>query len=102
MPRTADAICAHASTDDLHLVELEKDTGETRVVGQGRLDAPAWLARTQLEQARLLRTRAEPGDADWARQLLGQALATARVAALPKVEQDVGDELRRLVGDGPS
>jgi class 3 adenylate cyclase/tetratricopeptide (TPR) repeat protein len=60
-----------------------------------RLDAPAWLARTQLEQARLLRTRHEPGDADWARQLLAQALATARVAALPKVEQDVGDELRR-------
>ena len=28
------------------------------------------------------------------RQLAEQALATARVAALPKVEQDVGDELR--------
>ncbi|MCA1845950.1 MAG: tetratricopeptide repeat protein, partial [Actinobacteria bacterium] len=40
-----------------------------------RLDAPSWLARTQLEQARLLRVRGEPGDAEWARELLDQALA---------------------------
>jgi tetratricopeptide (TPR) repeat protein len=60
-----------------------------------RLDAPSWLARTRLEEARMLRSRDEPGDADWARQLLGQALATARDNALTKVEQDVAEELRR-------
>jgi tetratricopeptide (TPR) repeat protein len=59
-----------------------------------RLDAPAWLARTQLEQARMLRSRQDPGDADWARRLLSKALATARASALSRLERDVGEELR--------
>jgi class 3 adenylate cyclase/tetratricopeptide (TPR) repeat protein len=42
-----------------------------------RIGAPIWLARTQLEWARLLLRRAAPGDRDQARLLLGQALDTA-------------------------
>jgi tetratricopeptide (TPR) repeat protein len=61
-----------------------------------RLGAFPWLARTQLEQARMLRARDEPGDGDWARQLLGQALGTARAAALTKLEAEVSDELRHF------
>jgi hypothetical protein len=60
-----------------------------------RLDAPAWTARTQLEEARMLVGRDQPGDADWARQLLGQALASARSLRLTKVENDVSEQLRR-------
>jgi class 3 adenylate cyclase/tetratricopeptide (TPR) repeat protein len=54
----------------------------------GRIGAPAWLARTRLEWARMLLTRRQPGDADRARELLGQALATARELGLAKVERD--------------
>lgn len=43
-----------------------------------RLGAPHWLARTRLERARMLLARGAAGDAERARELLGQALATAR------------------------
>jgi tetratricopeptide (TPR) repeat protein len=59
------------------------------------VDAPAWLVRTHLEQARLLRAAAREGDAQWARQILDQALATTRAARLPGLEAEVADELRR-------
>jgi DNA-binding SARP family transcriptional activator/tetratricopeptide (TPR) repeat protein len=49
--------------------------------------APTWLARTRLEWARMLLTRREPGDGEHARQLLGQALATARELGLANVER---------------
>jgi class 3 adenylate cyclase/tetratricopeptide (TPR) repeat protein len=52
-----------------------------------RIGAPIWLARTHLEWARMLLTRRRPGDADRARELLGQALATARELALANVER---------------
>jgi class 3 adenylate cyclase/tetratricopeptide (TPR) repeat protein len=42
-----------------------------------RLGAPAWLARTQLEWARMLTRRGNPGDTDRARQMAGDALTTA-------------------------
>jgi class 3 adenylate cyclase/tetratricopeptide (TPR) repeat protein len=43
-----------------------------------RIEAPTWLARTELEWARLLLRRDGPGDRDRARQLLGESLSTAR------------------------
>ncbi|MCA1843897.1 MAG: hypothetical protein LC792_12080, partial [Actinobacteria bacterium] len=49
--------------------------------------APTLLARTRLEWARMLLTRRRPGDAEHARQLLGQALATARELGLANVER---------------
>ncbi len=52
-----------------------------------RIDAPAWLARTRLEWARLLLTRRGPGDVERARQLLDQALATARTVGLANIER---------------
>ena len=59
-----------------------------------RIRAPAWLARTRLEWARMLHTRRQPGDAQRARELRGQALATARELGLAKVERDAVDLLQ--------
>ena len=53
-----------------------------------RIDAPIWLARTRMEWARMLLLRHLPGDRDRARDLLGQALATARDLGLAAVERD--------------
>jgi DNA-binding SARP family transcriptional activator len=53
-----------------------------------RIDAPIWLARTRMEHARMLLLRSRPGDGDRARELLGQALATARDLGLTKVKHD--------------
>jgi tetratricopeptide (TPR) repeat protein len=52
-----------------------------------RVAAPAWLARTRLEWARMLLTRRQPGDADRARELLSQALTAARDLGLRNVER---------------
>jgi class 3 adenylate cyclase len=41
-----------------------------------RMGAPAWLARTRLEWARMLLTRGEPGDGERAHELLSQPGAT--------------------------
>jgi hypothetical protein len=51
------------------------------------LGAPVWLARTRLEWARMLLTRGRPGDAERARELLGEALDTARGLGLTNVER---------------
>jgi hypothetical protein len=59
-----------------------------------RLAAPTWLARTRLEWARMLLRRGGPGDADRARELLGQSLATARELGLGAVERQVSTLLR--------
>jgi class 3 adenylate cyclase len=53
-----------------------------------RIGAPTWLARTRLEWARMLLTRAESGDAERAHDLLRQALETARELGLPPIERD--------------
>jgi hypothetical protein len=45
--------------------------------------APGWLARTQLEWARMLANRGSPGDTGRARQLAGDALATAEALGMP-------------------
>jgi len=52
-----------------------------------RLAAPAWLARTRLEWARMLLTRREPGDTHRARELLQQALSSARELGLATIER---------------
>ncbi len=52
-----------------------------------RIGAPTWLARTRLEWARMLLTRAKPGDTEQAHDLLHQALATARDRGLANIER---------------
>lgn len=59
-----------------------------------RMAAPAFLARTQTEWARLLLTRRSPGDLEQARDLLTQALTTARDLGLAKTERDAVALLR--------
>ncbi len=52
-----------------------------------RIGAPAWLARTQVDWARMLQRRAGRGDAEHAGELLASALRTARKIGLPTVER---------------
>jgi tetratricopeptide (TPR) repeat protein len=58
------------------------------VATHDRIGAPAWLGRSHLEWARMLLARGEPGDGDRARDLLRQALATARELGLANIERD--------------
>ncbi len=53
-----------------------------------RIGARPWLARTHLEWARMLLTRADPGDRHRAHELLRQALATAQQLRLPQIERE--------------
>jgi hypothetical protein len=55
--------------------------------------APTLLARTRLEWARLLLTRRQPHDARHARDLLGQAVATARELGLATIERQAANLL---------
>jgi class 3 adenylate cyclase/tetratricopeptide (TPR) repeat protein len=59
-----------------------------------RIGAPAWLARTRLEWARMLLARRQPGDTQGARELLGHALATARELSLGNVERNAAAMLQ--------
>jgi hypothetical protein len=52
-----------------------------------RIGAPAWLARTRVEWARMLLARADPGDGERAHDLLRQALGTARDLGLANIER---------------
>jgi class 3 adenylate cyclase/tetratricopeptide (TPR) repeat protein len=52
-----------------------------------RLGAPGWRARTRLARARLLLRRGQPEDADQARQLLGEVIATARELGLVNLQR---------------
>ncbi len=67
------------------------DDAEARLaaaeVTHQRIGAPTWLARTRLEWARMLLSRRQPGDTERARDLLDQALATARELGLTNVER---------------
>ena len=60
------------------------------------LGAPGWLARTQVESARLLLRRGRPADARRAAELLDEAEATARRLRL----RGVAREAQRLAGTG--
>jgi len=55
---------------------------------QERIAAPAWLARTRVEWARMLLTRGEPNDAERAQEFLRQALDTARERGFSRLEAD--------------
>jgi hypothetical protein len=59
-----------------------------------RIGARTWLARTQLEWARLLLARRRSGDGERARDLLNRALATARGLGLGNVERRAVELLR--------
>lgn len=59
-----------------------------------RMVAPAFLAGTRTEWARLLLRRRKPGDAERAYQFLTEALATARQLGLAKLERDAVALLR--------
>jgi hypothetical protein len=59
-----------------------------------RIGAPAWLARTQLEWARMLLTGDAPEDAHRATELLGRALATARELRMPHIQGRAAELLR--------
>jgi tetratricopeptide (TPR) repeat protein len=63
-----------------------------------RIGAPNWLARTRLEWARMLIHRAEPGDADRARTLLGEALTAARDRGLVTIERRAVQLLNAVPG----
>jgi hypothetical protein len=52
-----------------------------------RIGAPTWLAQTRLEWARMLLTRDDGDYTAPARELLGQALTTARELGLGNVER---------------
>jgi len=52
-----------------------------------RIGAPVWLARTRLERARMLLTCPHVRHPDRARELLGQAVGTARELGLGNVER---------------
>jgi class 3 adenylate cyclase len=54
---------------------------------QLHLGTPIWLAHTRFEWARMLLARRAPGDVEQARQLSGEALATARELGLANVER---------------
>ena len=55
-----------------------------------RIGAPHFVARTRLEKAAMLLRRRGPGDDEQARNLLGQALSTARELGLLNVERRAG------------
>jgi hypothetical protein len=63
---------------------------------EARIGAPTWQARTRLEWARMLLRRSGPGDSDRARELLSQALDTAREYGLARVEAQAGAFLLNL------
>jgi len=52
-----------------------------------RLGAPGWAARTRLEWARMLLARGAPGDPERARELAGQALASASELGMARVAE---------------
>ena len=52
-----------------------------------RIGAPAWLARTRVEWARMLLARAETGNGERAHDLLRQTLGTARDLGLANIER---------------
>ena len=62
-----------------------------------RIGAPTWLARTQLEWARMVLTRSAVGHAERARDLLAQARATARELGLGNVERRAAALLSQVV-----
>jgi hypothetical protein len=78
LPKASNAVLLSAAAR----VELAEEQRQ-----EGPEDAPAWLARTRVEWARMFFSRRRPGDAERARELLGQAVATARERRLANIER---------------
>jgi hypothetical protein len=55
-----------------------------------RMEAPHWLVRTRLEWARMLLSRAAPGDAEQARELAALAKTTAEELGMARVAAQAG------------
>jgi DNA-binding SARP family transcriptional activator len=81
----------------LHLALLHRTAGDLEAAEahfaaatalHERIGARPWLARTRLEQARLLLARAAPEDGARADDLLRRALTTARELGLPQLERE--------------
>ncbi len=72
--------CRHRATAEVHFADS--------AAASERIGAPTWLARTRLEWARMLLTRAGRGDGERAHDLLRQALDTAHELGLANVERD--------------
>ena len=67
---------------------------EAALTFDARLDAPPWLAQSQLEYALMLRDRAQPGDASRAAELVNAALAAfERVGMQTDVERGLALKL---------
>ena len=62
-----------------------------------RIGAPAWVARTQIDWARMLLFRDGKGDAEQAGELLASARRTARKIGLPTIERRSTALLHRAV-----
>ena len=58
---------------------------------QARIGAPAWLAHTHVEWARMLLARADPGDHERAHDLLRQAVAIVSDRDVPRIEHDAAE-----------
>ena len=63
------------------------------------IEAPIALARTQVDWARMLATRAQPGDADRARTLLDPALSTASNLGLATIKRQAQTLLSKLAAN---
>jgi tetratricopeptide (TPR) repeat protein len=61
-----------------------------------KMQAQPWIARTQLDYARMRRRREAAGDGERARQLLASALGTAREIGMANVAADCEELLARL------
>ncbi len=72
-----------------HYDEADQRFREALVIHE-RIGAPHFLARTRVERAAMLLSRGEPGDNPQARELLGQALVTARELGLTRLERRAG------------
>ena len=81
-----DTVCGRFDQADRHFAVAE-ETNE-------RIGAPAWVARTRIEWARMLLTRRQGGDVERAQDLLGEALATARELGLADIERRAVELLR--------
>jgi class 3 adenylate cyclase/tetratricopeptide (TPR) repeat protein len=73
--------------------EAESRFAAAEAVHEGA-PAPAWLARTRLEWARMLFSRGQSADAEQAREILGRSLASARDHGFVNIERRAVQLLR--------
>ena len=82
------AVLGRRDEADAKLAEAES--------AHARVPAPAWLARSRLERARVLLARAQAGDAERAGNLLNEVVTTAREYELAAVERSAAGLLRKM------